>query len=131
MTTTAAGTGLDLIVDVEPGIAARGVRNVPSTLDVFETHFPRFPVLPGVLILDTLAELGGLAGGPGRWRLAGASRVQFRHFVQPGDQMLLDVEVVRHEDPELVMRGAVHVDGRLVARVRELRLRDEWAGSGA
>ena len=49
-------TRLDKLVEHEPGRRAVGVRHVPNTLDVFDTHFPRFPVLPGVLIIDDLTD---------------------------------------------------------------------------
>src|SRR4029077_13156409 len=66
---------LDRIVSVEPGESgtAMAIRNVPNTLAIFNTHFPRFPVLPGVLMLGSLgalaAELLG-ADTDERWRLA-------------------------------------------------------------
>src|SRR3954452_3169170 len=86
---------LDRIIELEPGGRARGLRNVPNTLEVFDSHFPRFPVLPGVLVLDTLAELAELAlgGPPGEWRLSGIRRAQFRRYVAPGDQLELSVQV--------------------------------------
>ena len=114
---------LDRILGVEPGVRASALRNVPNTLQVLDTHFPRFPVLPGVLILDSLAELSALAAGDGAWRLAGVERVRFRHYVRPGDQMELAVEVTRRDPARLALSGSVRVDGRVVASVRELRLR--------
>jgi 3-hydroxyacyl-[acyl-carrier-protein] dehydratase len=116
-------TTLDRVLEVEPGRSARALRNVPNTLTLLDSHFPRFPVLPGVLILDSLAELGGLAAG-GEHRLAGVERVQFRRFVQPGDQMELSVEVVERGGGEVVLSGQVRVDGKLSAAVRRLRLRE-------
>jgi 3-hydroxyacyl-[acyl-carrier-protein] dehydratase len=118
-------TTLDVIVDVQPGVSARALRNVPNTLTTFDHHFPRFPVLPGVLMIDSLSELAALAGGLETWRLAGAQRVQFRHFVAPGDQMELEAKVLAQRDDELTVRCTVHVDGRLVARVGWLSLRFE------
>jgi 3-hydroxyacyl-[acyl-carrier-protein] dehydratase len=117
---------LDRILAVEPGLSASALRNVPNTLAVLDTHFPRFPVLPGVLILDSLAELAELAaGGKGRtWELAEVRRVQFRRYVQPGDQLELSVEVTGGDAGAPVLRGSVHVEGKLIAQVRELRLRE-------
>ena len=94
---------LDRIVSVEPGESATALRNVPNTLAIFDTHFPRFPVLPGVLILGSLGALAGelLEAETGRpWRLAGADRVAFRHFVQPGDQLQLTVKLSQRSDSE-------------------------------
>jgi 3-hydroxyacyl-[acyl-carrier-protein] dehydratase len=115
---------LDRIVSVEPGEAATALRNVPNTLAIFDSHFPRFPVLPGVLILGSLGALAAelLEAETGRpWRLAGAERVAFRHFVQPGDQLQLTVKLSERSDSEAVLSGEVSVDGRVVTRARKLR----------
>jgi 3-hydroxyacyl-[acyl-carrier-protein] dehydratase len=115
---------LDRVLEVDPGRRARALRNVPNTLTLLDSHFPRFPVLPGVLILDSLAELAALAAGGGAWRPAGFERAQFRRYVRPGDQMELSVEVTAREGAELTVSGKVHVDGKLAAAVRVLRLRE-------
>jgi len=115
---------LDRVLELEPRVHARGVRNVPSTLDVFDSHFPRFPVLPGVVVLDTLSELARLTlpGTPDEWRLADVGRMQFRHYVRPGDQLVLGVEVEEIETGSATLRGEARVAGRLVVRARQLRL---------
>jgi 3-hydroxyacyl-[acyl-carrier-protein] dehydratase len=115
---------LDRVLEVEPGRRARALRNVPNTLALLDSHFPRFPVLPGVLILDSLVELGALAAGGGDWRPAGVERAQFRRYVRPGDQMELSVEVTARDGAELTLSGKVHVDGKLAAAVRSLRLQE-------
>ena len=117
-------TTLDRVVSVEPGVSATAIRNVPNTLAIFDSHFPRFPVMPGVLILGSLGALAGVlleeeTGKP--WRLAGADRVGFRHFVQPGDQMELTVKLKERSDSEATLSGEVNVDGKLVTRARKLR----------
>lgn len=116
---------LDRIVSVEVGQTATAVRNVPNTLAIFDSHFPRFNVLPGVLILGSLGALAGelLERETGRpWRLVGAERVGFRHFVQPGDQLELTVTLRDRSDTEAVLSGEVSVDGRVVTRARKLRV---------
>jgi 3-hydroxyacyl-[acyl-carrier-protein] dehydratase len=117
-------TTLDRIVSVEVGRTATAIRNVPNTLAIFDSHFPRFPVLPGVLILGSLGALAGelLERETGRpWRLAGADRVGFRHFVQPGDQLRLTVTLKQRDDAEALLSGEATVDGRVVTRARKLR----------
>lgn len=117
-------TTLDRIVSVEVGKSATALRNVPNTLAIFDSHFPRFPVLPGVLILGSLGALAVelLERETGTsWRLAGAERVGFRHFVQPGDQLQLTVTVKDRSDNEAVLTGEASVDGRVVTRARKLR----------
>ena len=125
---------LDRILTVEPGESATALRNVPNTLAIFDTHFPRFPVLPGVLILGSLGALAAElleAETEQPWRLAGADRVAFRHFVQPGDQLLLTVKLSSRTDADAVLSGEVSVDGRVVTRARKLRwCRDELPWSG-
>lgn len=116
---------LDRVVSVEPGKAARAIRNVPGTLAVFDTHFPRKPVLPGVLILGSLAELAAVLLGAQSgetWRIAGLSRVRFRHFVQPGDQMELTVELKELTDGLASLAASVRVEGKVVTSVGQLRM---------
>jgi 3-hydroxyacyl-[acyl-carrier-protein] dehydratase len=116
---------LDRIVSVEPGESATALRNVPNTLAIFDSHFPRFPVLPGVLILGSLGALAAelLEADTGRaWRLAGADRVAFRHFVQPGDQLQLTVKLSARSESEATLSGEVSVEGRVVTRARKLRM---------
>ena len=116
---------LDRIVSIEPGARATAIRNVPNTLAIFDSHFPRFPVLPGVLILGSIGALAAhlLEQQTGRkWRLAGAGQVGFRHFVQPGDQMEISVELKERTDDAATLSGEVKVDGKLVIRARQLRL---------
>jgi 3-hydroxyacyl-[acyl-carrier-protein] dehydratase len=116
-------TTLDRVVRVGDG-EAEAIRNVPNTLAILDSHFPRFPVMPGVLILGSLgtlcAELLEQETGR-RWRLAGADRVGFRHFVQPGDQMVLTVKLKDVGDSEATLSGEVAVEGRVVTRARKLR----------
>lgn len=117
-------TTLDRIVSVDPGKSAVALRNVPNTLSIFDSHFPRFPVTPGVLILGSLGTLAAhlLEEETGKkWKLAGADRVGFRHFVQPGDQMELSVQLKDRSDEEAVLSGEVKVDGKVVTRARKLR----------
>jgi 3-hydroxyacyl-[acyl-carrier-protein] dehydratase len=116
-------TTLDRIVSVEAE-SATAIRNVPNTLAIFDSHFPRFPVMPGVLILGSLGALACvlLEKETGKaWRLAGAERVGFRHFVQPGDQMELTVALKDRTDTEATLSGEVKVDGKVVTRARKMR----------
>lgn len=146
-------TSLDEVREVQGGRSAVAVRHVPQTLDVFATHFPRFPVLPGVLVLDDLVEVarlaaggehavGGAAGDGGHdgpptdaapWVLASVHKVRFRHFVQPGDSLEMTADVLdhdKHRDHDedggrgaVSVRGVARVDGRPVATVGRLVLR--------
>ena len=117
-------TTIDRVLSVDSGKEATAIRNVPNTLAIFDSHFPRFPVLPGVLMLGSLGALAAhlLEQETGRkWRLAGAGNVGFRHFVQPGDQMVLTVKLKNLEDGEATLSGEAAVDGNVVTRARKLR----------
>jgi 3-hydroxyacyl-[acyl-carrier-protein] dehydratase len=116
---------LDRVVSVEPGRGAVALRNVPQTLAIFDTHFPLRPVLPGVLVLGSIGVLAGLllAEQTGRsWRLAGAERVRYRHFVRPGDQLRIAVRLKELRDGEAVLTADVTVDGRTVTSARTIMM---------
>jgi 3-hydroxyacyl-[acyl-carrier-protein] dehydratase len=116
---------LDRVVTIEPCARAVALRNVTHTLAIFDSHFPRRPVLPGVLVLASMRELARivLESGTGpRWRLAAAERVQYRRFVQPGDQMEIDVEVRQLGDRTALLGATARVDGKVVTSARSLRM---------
>jgi 3-hydroxyacyl-[acyl-carrier-protein] dehydratase len=122
-TTTGQLISLDRIIAVEPGRRAEAVCNVPSTLAIFDSHFPRFPVLPGVVILGSLAKLAVLLlreSTQREWRLAEAQTVRFRRYVQPGDVMELVVELTGHDAEQAVCTARVCVDGKRVTTIRRL-----------
>lgn len=117
---------IDVVTEVD---ARRGVglRNVPATLDIFDSHFPRFPVLPGVLVLGSLVELARqvcLVTDPdGYWRLLRVRRAQYRHFVKPGDQLELTVDLrMGPANGVSIFGGEARVGSTVVTRVRELHL---------
>jgi 3-hydroxyacyl-[acyl-carrier-protein] dehydratase len=116
---------IDRVIRMEAGKGARALRNVPHTLSILDSHFPRYPVLPGVLILGSLGELAVLVlkESTGQsWRLAGAEQVRFRHFVQPGDQMELSVELKQLSKEEALFSGSVRVEEKLMTTARVVRL---------
>ena len=126
-------TTLDRVVSVDEK-GARAVRNVTNTLIIFDTHFPRFHVLPGVLMLGSLAELAAvlLEKRTGRaWRLARAEQVRFRHFVQPGDQMALSVDLKDLSDGSASFAATVKVDEKPVATARKLVMVPREGGAAA
>jgi len=118
-------TTLDRIVQIDPEKGAVALRNIPNTLTIFDSHFPRFPVVPGVLILGSLAELAGrlLTQRTGKtWRLARAEQVRFRHFVQPGDQITLSVDLKEFSPTAAVFAGSVKVEDKVVSTARKMRM---------
>jgi 3-hydroxyacyl-[acyl-carrier-protein] dehydratase len=123
MSTHGPGPGLDRLLRLEAGAAAVATLSVPGTLSIFDSHFPRFPVLPGVLLLDAVAALAGTALGPGSWELESVEQVRYRHFVRPGDQVELTVTVLDRGPAPASCAARATVEGRLVATVRRLSLR--------
>jgi 3-hydroxyacyl-[acyl-carrier-protein] dehydratase len=127
-------TTLDRVLEIDPHKGARGLRNVPNTLAIFDSHFPRFPVMPGVLILGTLAELAGrlLQERTGQqWRLARAEQVRFRHFVQPGDQMALSVDLKEFSPTAAVFSATVKVEDKVVSTARKIHMVPRDGGAAA
>ena len=115
----------DRMLELEPGKRARAIRNVPSTLAIFDSHFPRQETMPGVLILGTMGKVAKALlehDGGGVWRLASAGAVGFRHWVGPGDQMEITVTLKSRDDSEAILSAEVKVDGKLVTRARKLRM---------
>lgn len=115
---------IDRILELEPGRRILAECLVPDTLWVFDTHFPRFPVVPGVFILGSAIDLAERlldAGNEPGWRFAGAKRLKFRHYVRPGDHLELDVEVKDRSDEEAVVAGSARVGDRMVTSIGSLR----------
>ncbi|UUZ82607.1 3-hydroxyacyl-ACP dehydratase FabZ [Paenibacillus sp. P26] len=92
---------VDRILEVEPGVRAVGLKNVTVNEDFFVGHFPGYPVMPGVLIVEALAQVGSVAMllvEANRGKLgffAGIDNFRFRGQVVPGDTLTLEVNITR------------------------------------
>lgn len=92
---------VDRIEELEPGVRAVGIKNVTQNEPFFQGHFPDYPVMPGVLIIEAMAQVGAvsvMAGGDHSDKLAlfaGIDGVRFRKQVLPGDVLRMEVEIVR------------------------------------
>jgi 3-hydroxyacyl-[acyl-carrier-protein] dehydratase len=114
---------IDRIVEIEEGQRCRAIKNVTATEGFFQGHFPDYPVLPGVLILEAMAQAAGVAAYSlekdvgSRWvLLAGIDKARFKRPVVPGDQLVLEVERVSHRMGLYVFQGKATVDGELAAQ---------------
>ena len=92
---------VDRIEELEPGIRAVGIKNVTQNEPFFQGHFPDYPVMPGVLVVEAMAQVGAvgvMAGGEHTDKLAlfaGIDGVRFRRQVLPGDVLRMEVAIER------------------------------------
>jgi 3-hydroxyacyl-[acyl-carrier-protein] dehydratase len=111
---------VDRIEEVEPGVRAVGIKNVTQNEPFFEGHFPDYPVMPGVLIVEALAQVGAvgvMALEEFRGKLAlfaGIDGVRFRRQVLPGDTLRMEVELTRLKGRVGWGKGAATVNGERV-----------------
>lgn len=115
---------VDKIVEIEPSKRIVGIKNVTFNEPFFTGHFPDKPIMPGVLILEAMAQTGGVLafksfpGMEGSVFFTGIDEARFRKPVIPGDQLKMIVEVVRHRREIWVFNGKALVDDDIVAEAR-------------
>ena len=114
---------VDRIVDLEPSKRVVAVKNVSFNEPFFQGHFPEAPVMPGVLIVEAMAQAGAfllLGEIPDAARklvyFTGIDGARFRRAVIPGDVLKIHVEVLRLRPSSAKMRGTAEVDGQLAAQ---------------
>ncbi|PLS17760.1 3-hydroxyacyl-[acyl-carrier-protein] dehydratase FabZ [Bacillus sp. M6-12] len=110
---------VDKIIEIEEGVRAVGIKNVTANEEFFNGHFPDFPVMPGVLILEALAQVGATAvlikeENRGKIGLfAGVDKCRWKKQVFPGDQLRLEVELVRFKGQIGKGKAVATVDGEV------------------
>jgi len=111
---------VDRVTEVIPGKKAVGYKNVTANEEFFNGHFPVKPIMPGVLIVEALAQLGcitilSLEANKGSLVLfTGIENCKFRQMVVPGDRLEMEVELIKIRGPVGKARAVAKVDGKLV-----------------
>jgi len=114
---------VDRIIDFVPGKKAVGIKNVTFNEPQFQGHFPGRPLMPGVLIVEAMAQVGGIVlkkmagsdASSGLFVFAGIDKVRFRRPVTPGDQLIITAEILKVKGRFGKMQAIATVDGQLVA----------------
>ncbi|MCY3600156.1 MAG: 3-hydroxyacyl-ACP dehydratase FabZ [Gemmatimonadetes bacterium] len=113
---------VDRVLEIEPGQRIVGLKNVSANEPFFAGHFPGRPVMPGVLIIEALAQCGGVLLMSGLQNpedkviyFLSVDGVKFRRPVIPGDQLILELDLVQGRAKRGKLKGIARVDGRVVA----------------
>nr|WP_169309175.1 3-hydroxyacyl-ACP dehydratase FabZ [Desulforhopalus sp. IMCC35007] len=115
---------VDRILSIEMGKEIVGLKNVTINEPFFQGHFPGRPIMPGVLILEGMAQVGGImayyanqeAIGNKLLFFAGIDKARFRRPVVPGDQLIFTLELVKQKKSIMIMSAKATVDDQVVAQ---------------
>jgi 3-hydroxyacyl-[acyl-carrier-protein] dehydratase len=111
---------VDRIIDIQPGKGITGIKNVTFNEPFFQGHFPGQPIMPGVLIIEAMAQVAGIAAfssdmeGKAVYFMS-IEKAKFRRPVVPGDQLRLEIKVLQHRGNVWKFSGAATVDGKLAS----------------
>lgn len=125
---------IDRVVEINPGKSLIAVKNVTVNEWFFAGHFPNQPVMPGVLVLEALAQAAAVLGFKSLqeqpqegvlYLFAGIDNVRFRRIVQPGDQLMLHVDLLRLRQKSIKVLGTAKVGDEIVCTSELLSIRKE------
>jgi 3-hydroxyacyl-[acyl-carrier-protein] dehydratase len=114
---------VDRVLEIEPGKTIKALKNVTMNEPFFMGHFPHHPVMPGVLMIEAMAQaaallsfstLGVTPDDKTIYYFAGIDGARFKRPVEPGDQLIMDVEVLRMKAGIFKFKGVTRVDGNIV-----------------
>jgi 3-hydroxyacyl-[acyl-carrier-protein] dehydratase len=117
---------VDKVLDLRDGEWIKGIKNVTINEYFFQGHFPAQPVMPGVLIIEALAQLGAIMaylsiGDEAKDKLvyfAGVDKVKFRQKVEPGDQLILEATTIKRKLGMWNMACTAHVNENLAVEAK-------------
>lgn len=113
---------LDRVDEMVVGVSAKATKNVTFNEYFFQGHFPEEPVMPGVLIIEALAQTGAvtlLSKEDNKGKIAyfaGIDKAKFKRKVVPGDVLKLEVEIIREKGPVGIGKAVATVDGKIAAK---------------
>ncbi len=110
---------VDRIIDLEPNVKAVGLKNVTANEHFFQGHFPDYPIMPGVLMVEAMAQVAGIlafhSGAQGKSvYFMSIEKAKFRKPVVPGDQLQFEVSVLQNRNNVWKFSGQAFVDGKVV-----------------
>jgi len=117
---------VDRIVELEKGKRVVGIKNVTINDQFFQGHFPSRPMMPGVLMIEAMAQTAGIAVLSHANHLGkiaffmGADKIKFRKVVVPGDQLVMEAEVIRDRSKTAMIQAKARVGGEIVAEAEML-----------
>lgn len=111
---------VDKVLELEEGNRIVAIKNVTINEPFFQGHYPHLPVMPGVMIVEAMAQVGGLAvGGTSEDDtlplLAAVERVRFKHMVRPGDQLVITAQVLANRSGVVKVQAEAKVDEKVCA----------------
>ncbi len=110
---------VDRVLELEEGVRAVARKNVTINEPFFQGHYPEEPIMPGVMIVEAMAQVGGLAAGGTKKGLvplfAAIDKAKFRRLVKPGDVLTITVEILRARGSIAKVAARAEVDGELAA----------------
>lgn len=117
---------VDRILELTPGKNVVGLKNVSINEPFFQGHFPGTPIMPGVMILEAMGQTAGvLAIASIKERkettlmyFMGMDNIKFRKMVVPGDQLIMELEVLKQRAKVMKLAGVAKVDGQIVAEAQ-------------
>jgi len=120
---------VDRVLELEPGMRIRALKNVTINEPFFQGHFPDKPIMPGVLIIEAMVQAAGLllleSSSPGirnQVCFSGVDQVRFRVPVIPGDQLIFEVKVEKQRSRVMKMSAKAFVDKKRVAEAKLMAL---------